>query len=388
MTEKVFSEFTSETKDNSKVHYLSPERKGGKRKSRAVYVDEGEKCTLYYDTNRILLKNGVQRKNEIVFVEFDIDDDNRDLCRFIGELDELGIATGVRCCSEWFGRSLDFDSVDEIYKPVIKTNARGIQSIKIRIDEDNFQIKTDNGKKTDLSALGQNSVVKLRIRYDGLVFCTDAFYPEFNVVCIKYYEPKRVFNGGYGFQGDSLALETDYETDVSEFDRKNEEKIRELMKRHVVVDKSLDDSKIQHMKTDEMDEVEEVEVGEEVEIEASGEKDTVLDDSSGKDLDTFIRETEGQRDEPREVGEIVNKTLTKIGGDLSLVDEEPLVFTNTLTKEEFFEMNMELIKRYMNSWEKSNNSINSETGDSFSSRMEQKKLAIFKGDHQVNQAAE
>jgi len=240
--EKIFNNANFETKDNIKIHYSTPKTyKEGVMISEAKYLEDGERFNLAFETDVFVLHTGIQKSpNNIHYIDLEFNNGNDALHEFIGELDELGMGTTWNKSKKWFGTQMDQDLIDSFYKFPLRTNKRGIPYLRLKLDENNLVVKNQYGAKISLDTINSESKVKVKIRYDGLLFYKQLFTPVYYVYEIKHYQQRKRVGDGYSFytydndlpemvlDEDEKGFETDAE-ELFEFANKNEEVVRNLL---------------------------------------------------------------------------------------------------------------------------------------------------------------
>jgi len=398
MIEKVFNQANIETKENTRIHFSSPKVRDGKKISPAIYLEDGEKCAICYETNQFVLKNGIQKTQSGKYLlDLHFDDTNQALYDFITEIDELAITKVWENSKKWFGQQIDQDMVDHLYKyPLRAHNKESETKIRLKVDSERVLVKTQFNKKIELSEIGSNSNISIKIQFAGLVYYRDAFTPEYNVVSIKYYRPMKK-DEEFQFTNesdlpnyfDALGNETETEFTQHYSSVKKEEPLEGYLQR-----KELSRTEVKDEKSQTVEEQEKIAETEKLEDDVEGKDEEKAEFSGSESIDEVSTLTNNVQVEERveeilektkeeekpmeqsEIGEILTKTVSKLINEKTSRDEdEPLEFSTDLPLEDFLENTMKMIKNYLVHQERSNTSFRSET----SVRSGNIKLGVFKG---------
>ena len=251
MVGKLFHSSNSELKDNSKIHFSKPKiDKNGVLKSDIFYMEEG-KPKIEYETDFFVLANGVQTSaSGLKYVDIPSNQVTEPFFDFISEMDELSIGRVYQNRKKWFSEEmqLDQDTIDKYYKNLLrngKINGNSTTFVRLRVNP-GVSVKNHYGHKMELDKIGEESKVKIKLIFDGLLFYHQLITSEYLIDEIKCYDGKldislyqndfptitsEKINSAYetDFEGlnghDNGKEETDAE-DLARFDEKNEEFIR------------------------------------------------------------------------------------------------------------------------------------------------------------------
>jgi len=306
--EKIFNNANFETKDNIKIHYSTPKTyKEGVMISEAKYLEDGERFNLAFETDVFILHTGIQKSsNNIHYIDLEFNNGNDALHEFIGELDELGMGITWNKSKKWFGTQMDQDLIDSFYKFPLRTNKKGIPYLRLKLDENNLVVKNQYGAKIDLDTVSSESKIKVKIRYDGLLFYKQLFTPVYYVYEIKYYQQRKRVGDGYSFytydndlpemvlDEEEKGFETDAE-ELFEFANKNEEVVRNLLG---INEERKEEGNNEQDNED--DEVENAENNEEDVEEKEEEENTEEHEELGEEEDAEENEEENEEEQVEE----------------------------------------------------------------------------------------
>lgn len=307
--DKIFNNANYETKENEKINYSTPKiYEEGVLKSDVKYLEDGEIFNLCFETDVFILHKGIQKNsNNIYYIDLEFNEGNEALHDFIGELDELGIGKTWKNSKEWFGTLMDLDLIDSFYKFPLRTNKKGnMPYIRLKLDMNNLVVKNQYGAKLNLDSISGESKVKVKIRYNGLLFYKQLFTPLYYVYEIKYYQQRKKVEDGFSFytydndlpEMTAELVEKGFETEAEElydFDRKNEEDIMKIQK--------LNTQTKNNTEKDEEDEEEEDEEYEEDEDEEEEDEENTVDTRGNENNDVNVNVEDNVEDNADEINE-------------------------------------------------------------------------------------
>jgi hypothetical protein len=301
--DKIFNNANYETKDNGHIYYSTPKAFAeGVLKSYVKYLEDGEKFNLCFETDVFVLHTGIQKSsNNIHYLDLEFNETNEALHEFIGELDELGMGKTWEKSKIWFGTQMDQDLIDSFYKFPLRTNKRGnMPYLRLKLDMNNLVVKNQYGAKLNLETISSESKVKVKIRYDGLLFYKQLFTPVYYVYEIKYYQQRNKVGDGFSFytydndlpemvvEDGDRGFETEAE-ELYDFDKKNEEDIQKMLKINEYSSETTSENKEDQLDNNKTEDIEN-NLGSDVaeDVESNGEDK--LEDNAAEDRKEQLEE--------------------------------------------------------------------------------------------------
>ena len=290
MTDKVFNLNNYATKDNTRIHYSRPKKSDdGLKVSRATYIDGGDKMNICFETERIDLENGLNKKSDgNYYLDLKLDEKNQVFFEFMAELDELGASKTWEKSKEWFGVQMDQDKIDNYYKNLLRSGKNSETYVRLNLNEKSVILKNQYGNQINIKNFETKSSVVVKIRYSGLSFYKQMFMPIYSIVQLTSYDSEeKTSYDFYNSDNELPDLVDNYLEDTEKNSQDEENKI------------SQDEENKTSQDEKEETKVEEISVVNEVEVEVRHE----VNDESGEevlekveDLGEFLKENVGERE--------------------------------------------------------------------------------------------
>lgn len=312
MSEIVFNRKNYHIKDNSLIFFEKGDESTKPIICRAYYLDEGNEKSIVFETEYFYLKKGIQKSERgTYFIDITLNEKNNALLEFIGEMDEIAMGTTYENSIKWWNKQMSKTTIDEFYKFPLRTSKEYKEPfIRLRLDT-NVLVHTQDGLIIDIDTISENSKVKIKVQYEGIIFLAKNFEPVYTVKNIKYSYPKvedtesfyveEKNDNGFFKENEQVDSEPEILPEAfAEFEDNNESDVRSLLK--------MEDVSVENENDEEV------------------ESNEVLEDE--KDLGDFLNKNVGEiksniPDEPEEVHEILSKTLTKAINLSSIPLDEP-----------------------------------------------------------------
>lgn len=228
MTDKIFNSSDYQTIDLGNVQFDKPQKmENGNVFCKAYYLEDDRKKTLNFETSSFVLEKGIQKtpKGE-VYVEILYSDTNSPFFDFVDILDEVNIGRTCSNKKKWFRTSISDEELADFYVVPINRRKKNNIFMKIKLDLNNLEILNQFGNKDRLESIAENTKVKARVRFEGLLMFLAT--EEKRIVPIyRVYEIKHIFERNDKKKTEDAFIKSLAETTNTELELNSDESASE-----------------------------------------------------------------------------------------------------------------------------------------------------------------
>ena len=186
----------------NKIIYTTPKKTDDKSGYMShIYYNSGdksnsEKIPLLIQSPKLIIKNGISIKKNKCYIEYDLTD-NQEFLNLIKKIDEKNVMLTTEYSEDWFGKQIPMNVIDDYYRtPLFSSKETSHIKFRIHLDKNkcpDLQIYNNDNKVISYEEYNKLDDTKsvCIIQYIGLRFLKKQFIPEWKVIQIKAYNPKK-----------------------------------------------------------------------------------------------------------------------------------------------------------------------------------------------------
>jgi hypothetical protein len=178
-----------------------------------VFVNDQQRNKIRICTPKCYLPFGISEYNDQRSLQFSLDTvKNDDFIKFIQSFDKLNIKTATENSSSWFKKSLNSDTISELYNSSLKQNNPKYPPMlkaKLPCKSGVFvgEIYDKNRTLIDMSSITKGCYVEAIIELTGIYFVAKEFGMSWKVIQLKVFPSEKLT--GYAFNDDSSSDDED-----------------------------------------------------------------------------------------------------------------------------------------------------------------------------------
>ena len=106
----------------TRIHHQDPMKKGNYLLTQTFYKFNNDNIPILIQTPKLKTDIGIVNNESRSYIEFNIDESQREFYDFLYRIDELNISITHQNSNSWFEQNLPLDIIDDLYISPIKVN--------------------------------------------------------------------------------------------------------------------------------------------------------------------------------------------------------------------------------------------------------------------------